>query len=751
MKVFFFTIIFLIVEIAVSAQQIERYVADSLFKILTKEKQGIERIKALNGLAQFYIFKPGENQIDFDSASIYLSEAHQLNQSAKSPSLDGQLLLTESYMVRGKGHRDSAILKLEEAIRTLASSNDKYYLGKTLYELSGYYDYRNDDDFKKKLILVERSVAALDQSNSILEKADALTMLGDLYNVRGNFGKAIEALKRALAAYDSINYRPRQRAYILLGSIYVRRNDYKQALFYELLALKTAESCRDTTMQLCQINSELAVLYTLSAKYDVALKYYKDALTTAIKYEDHYAIALTMWNISRANTQLNQPNESLALLSGLPSKILNSDGTMEKAYFAMSYLATYIATNQSEKSGQYCTLLLDLISKENIPDNIKNIVYRMVADYYLQEKQFSKARFYLTLNKPITEKIRSTRARSSDERLWYKLDSAQKNYESAFYHLNNYRAISDSLFDETKARQFQQLEVEYETTKKEDSLKQQTQHISLLLQRNNLQQTNLKQANLIKNITIVGTILTLIALILLYYQYRKNQRSNKIILQKNEELKDMLAEKEWWLKEVHHRVKNNLHTIICLLESQAMYLEKDALQAIEKSQHRIYAMSLIHQKLYQNEDLQVIDMSVYLEEFIGYLKDSFDTEKINFIIQVDPVQLNLQQAIPVALIINEGVTNAIKYAFENENEPKIWVSMKETNERVKLTIRDNGRGFEMKEENEGKSLGMQLIKGLSKELKGTVRIETTGGTTLNVEFKKGSLTDEMAYVKTMNV
>ena len=127
----------------------------------------------------------------------------------------------------------------------------------------------------------------------------------------------------------------------------------------------------------------------------------------------------------------------------------------------------------------------------------------------------------------------------------------------------------------------------------------------------------------------------------------------------------MLAEKEWWLKEVHHRVKNNLHTIICLLESQAMYLEKDALQAIEKSQHRIYAMSLIHQKLYQNEDLQVIDMSVYLEEFIGYLKDSFDTQGIDFIIHVDPVQLNLQQAIPVALIINEGVTNAIKYAFEN--------------------------------------------------------------------------------------
>jgi two-component sensor histidine kinase len=205
----------------------------------------------------------------------------------------------------------------------------------------------------------------------------------------------------------------------------------------------------------------------------------------------------------------------------------------------------------------------------------------------------------------------------------------------------------------------------------------------------------------------------------------------------------MLAEKEWWLKEVHHRVKNNLHTIICLLESQAMYLEKDALQAIEKSQHRIYAMSLIHQKLYQNEDLQVIDMSIYLEEFIGYLKDSFDTNNIEFIIKVEPVQLNLQQAIPVALIINEGVTNAIKYAFGNEADSKIWISMSETDTTVKLTITDNGRGFELTEENERKSLGMQLIKGLSKELKGTALIETKDGTKLSIAFKKGPLTDKI--------
>jgi len=108
---------------------------------------------------------------------------------------------------------------------------------------------------------------------------------------------------------------------------------------------------------------------------------------------------------------------------------------------------------------------------------------------------------------------------------------------------------------------------------------------------------------------------------------------------------------------------------------------------------------------------------------------------------VDPVLLNLQQAIPVALIINECVTNSIKYAFGNEKAAKIWVSMTEQGGAVRIIIADNGKGFEFKQENEVKSLGMQLIMGLSKELKGTIEMETKNGTRLVTEFKKETVTN----------
>ena len=132
-------------------------------------------------------------------------------------------------------------------------------------------------------------------------------------------------------------------------------------------------------------------------------------------------------------------------------------------------------------------------------------------------------------------------------------------------------------------------------------------------------------------------------------------------------------------------------------------------------------------------------MAVYLEEFIGYLKDSFDTNKIEFIINVEPVHLNLSQAIPVALIINEAVTNSIKYAFTDTNESKIFVLMNESADKVNLTIADNGKGFVPNDEIENKSLGIQLIKGLSKEIKGTLSIEGTDGTKLTIQFKKETI------------
>jgi len=186
-----------------------------------------------------------------------------------------------------------------------------------------------------------------------------------------------------------------------------------------------------------------------------------------------------------------------------------------------------------------------------------------------------------------------------------------------------------------------------------------------------------------------------------------------------------------------------LHTVICLLESQARYLENDALRAIESSQNRIYAMSLIHQKLYQSDDIKTIDMASYIPELIQSLQQSFETDgKIQFHIQVDRVELGLSQAIPLGLILNEAVTNCIKYAFPDERKGDVFVLMSKDGELITLEIIDNGVGIpDNQSEKETGSLGFKLIKGLSDDIHADFTCETEFGTKIIISFRNQDLAE----------
>ena len=170
-------------------------------------------------------------------------------------------------------------------------------------------------------------------------------------------------------------------------------------------------------------------------------------------------------------------------------------------------------------------------------------------------------------------------------------------------HYKKYTQLLDSSFRVTKIRQAEELQVMYQTEEKENQ-------IALLNQQSKLEQANLKQATLVKNLTIAGIIAALIIAGLLYRQSRLRKKNNTVITHKNEQLQHFLTEKEWLLKEIHHRVKNNLQIVMSLLNSQSAYIDNEpALTAIHDSQHRVHAMSLIHQKLYNSENVSSIDMS----------------------------------------------------------------------------------------------------------------------------------------------
>ncbi|MEM1172035.1 MAG: PAS domain-containing protein [Cyanobacteria bacterium P01_H01_bin.35] len=205
------------------------------------------------------------------------------------------------------------------------------------------------------------------------------------------------------------------------------------------------------------------------------------------------------------------------------------------------------------------------------------------------------------------------------------------------------------------------------------------------------------------------------------------------------QIQNSLQEKEVLLKEIHHRVKNNLHIISNLLDLQSDYIEDEkVLELFGDSQNRIQTMALIHEQLYQSKDLGQIDFTEYIHTLMDNLLCSYSSREniINPIINAEHINLNLETAIPCGLIINELVTNSLKYAFPNGKNGEIGLELhQDEKEKIYLKIRDNGIGipadFDWKNSS---SLGLKLVRILSKQLKAEIEFDGSQGTVVSLIF-----------------
>jgi len=327
--------------------------------------------------------------------------------------------------------------------------------------------------------------------------------------------------------------------------------------------------------------------------------------------------------------------------------------------------------------------------------------------------------------------------------IWlFKTDSALGNYVSAIKHLKEHNRLGDSIFNIARNKQIEELQVAYKTEQKDKDFR-------LLAGKEQLARVQLKSTTNTRNWIIAGAFLLLIIAGLLYRQTIARKKNNSIIKNKNKLLQHLVTEKEWLLKEVHHRVKNNLHTVIGLLESQAANLQDDALKANEISKHRIYAMSLIHQQLYNAEDIKTIDMKVYLPELLDYLGESFGIgRKIRFQLDIAPLKLGVSQAIPIGLIVNEAVTNSIKYAFLPAKQGNISISMHQSADKIYICIADDGIGIDPAiTSTASTSMGLKLIKGLTRDIEGEIDFTTENGTRIGINFKPDPLNEISTLAK----
>lgn len=294
------------------------------------------------------------------------------------------------------------------------------------------------------------------------------------------------------------------------------------------------------------------------------------------------------------------------------------------------------------------------------------------------------------------------------------------NYKEAISYQKEYKIMSDSIYQRDMLSQIADKDALYQGAKKDEE-------IAKLDAANLISQGKIRNKN--KVILLGGLALGMISILLFFLC----QLLKKVSKQKNQ-LEGLVSEKDLLLREIHHRVKNNLQLVSSLLTLQGRSLDNDvALQAINEGKSRVRSMALIHQDLYSKESLTDISVKHYIEKLTQELFDMYqiDKEEITLAMNIQDMKLDVDTLIPLGLIINELITNSLKYAFPNKKYGSLVVRLHEKNKELILIVEDDGIGYNPEEIREH-SFGNTLINALSEQLGGAITLSSTQGTSTQI-------------------
>jgi two-component sensor histidine kinase len=717
-----------------------------------KNKADTNTIKLQIQLGSYYLNKPGDHKEVLDSGIIAFNKAVQM-----SVAIHSAKWLNEAMMLKGASYLKQDNLKQGKAVfmevvgyyRKMA---DQYQEGKTLARLGDNISIDNTAAIPDKINSYEQARALFQQTGHKLDEADMNKNIADIHLNQKKLDFAETELHQALSQYKAIGYKKLHYTYHSLAELSKQKVDLHNELLYRHEVIKSMNATADTALADFYY-AKLALVYADLDKYDQSLIYIlksAEILKKRKQYEDFYGyLSLIIYDFIKAK----RPKEALVYLKqsviDVPPKILAQKVDMYEAFGNI-----YVALKDYPQAEQYYLKMMDVYKVTNFNKDFYTTNEQMVTDFvhyneamavfYLLTRQFNKAGVYtkqiLSLPSNAIRPITLTKI----HRMEFRIDSASGNYVAAIKHFEIHKRLDDSLFNAIKNKQIEELEISNKTKEKEQSIK-------YLEIKNKSQHDELQKVNMQRNITFGGVAMLIIIAGLAFNGYRHKQRSNQQLQLKQTEINNqnlslqkllnekdnLLDEKDWLLKEVHHRVKNNLQIVMSLLNTQSAFLKNNAaLAAIRESQNRVQAIALIHQKLYSNSEVAYIDMSVYINELISYLADCYNPgdRGIRFEQMVQPVKLDVALAVPVGLILNEAITNAIKYAFPSRRG-EIKIALQLAEETIILTIADNGIGLPVDFDiQKASSLGMEMMKALSKQLGGYFKMENCGGAAITVEF-----------------
>jgi len=398
-----------------------------------------------------------------------------------------------------------------------------------------------------------------------------------------------------------------------------------------------------------------------------------------LKYEQ-YDSAIAIFKLSSAYYLLKKDTMGAANALAKVGNALEVQGFNREAQ--TYYLQFYEAAKKSPNSPKFLTANIYLTANCLNLDQLDK-----AFEYNQQVKRLAQQ---LGANYEYSASLRY------DAQIYKQLRQYDKAYDALYHYVEFYQ---DTLMSQMQLEEAEGLKAKYEDEKKEAQIA--------------LQDAQLSQERFKFWALLGGFLIALIAGLFLFQLARKLRKRNE--------------EKEFLIKEIHHRVKNNLQILSSLLHLQSRQITDDtALSAVREGQNRVDAMGLIHQKLYMGDNVAKVEMKEYLEQFGQNMLDSFgiEDERIKLEYELQPLYLDVDTAIPLGLIINELVTNALKYAFPDGRAGVIHIALwKNEQNHLCLKVSDNGVGqVNALKDGKSTSFGTNLVQMLSKKLKGKPEI-----------------------------
>jgi two-component sensor histidine kinase len=710
---------------------------ESLLNQLRHSRPDIGRVQLLLQIGQDVLAQHDETGLDIAPAVAYCRRAAALSDSLHYPAgrigslyLQGQIQGIRDLTSEGQTlYRQGISLSQRVAHRRLEAFG-WFYLSE-----SYWHDLAT---LPTQLAYFQRARTLFHQVGDRVNEAYVLKCMADIHQLQGHPEQAIRELLEVEALYRAAGHRQLHYTYDLLTATYRQMGDYKEALRYGLMAVESAQATQDTSNIIGGLYNRLGVLYRELKQYPASLAYYRKALENFQHLGQTLNVISVAGVMARIMVAQHRAPEALAFFTQV-TKPYATDEPRVVERIADYMVEMHAALGHYALAEQYTAQMVAYAKSPPADNGEKSSIYHTLGKFYLLTKRYDQARYYLTqaLN---LERHDSPLLRGAElHLLLFKADSAQEQFPAAIAHYQRYKLLTDSVFNERKNKQLASLEIQYDTRKKE-------QNIALLTKQTQVQQASLQQQEFQRNALVVGALLLAGLLLLGYNRYRLKQRAAQLleaqqgeINRQNLSLQHLLTEKDWMLKEIHHRVKNNLEVISSLLETQADYLhDPAALTALREGQNRVHAMALIHQKLYQADNLAVVDMAAYIREITEHLLESFDCQDtVRMHLAVAPVELDVTLATPLGLIINEALTNALKYAFPGRQPGTVRMELAETGPRqYQLSIADDGVGFPPGFNLEsGTTMGLTIMRGLSGQLDGYLRISQNAGVQVSLDFE----------------